>query len=226
MQNKILKSFLLIGLLGTSNLTLGQNVKVLANEKITATISNVGLNRIANPPYQIIQVTGDDSKYRLKSDNDGANIYLIPTVKKGEHIELILKNNIGQSIDLNLEVVNTKGQSLIIDSKLSDANNHSRSELAQMMASMKNGQADKYYVRNVNKELSPLENLQVTQTHLYKWRNLVGGVFLITNNTKTVLSVNVESLQKRFINVQTYWLEQSYLNPKEKTRVFILQREY
>lgn len=223
MQNKILKITILIGLLLLQNTALAKTIKAQADAKINAKISNSGLNRISNPPYQIIQVTGDDNKYRLKSDNDGANIYLIPMVKTGEYIELILKNNIGQSHHLNLEVAHIKGQSLSIDSKSSNPST-ATGELAQMLASMKENIAGKYYVKRLTKEFIPFEKLQVAQTHLYKWKDIVGGVFEISNKTKASLPLNIELLQKRFINVVAYWAEQSYLNPNEKTRIFIIQR--
>ena len=223
MENKILKTTILIGLLVLQNNALAQTVKAPIDDKINAKISATGLNRISNPPYQIIQVTGDDTKYSLKSDDDGANIYLMPIVKRGEHIELILKNNIGQSHDLVLEVAHIKGQSLVIDSKSSNSTT-APNDLVPMFTAMKENLAGKYYVKNLKKELAPLGQLQVMQTQLYKWKDISGGVFEIANKTKTFLPLDIELLQKRFINVEAYWTEQSYLNPREKTRVFIIQR--
>lgn len=87
------------------------------NEKLFAKVSKTGLNRISNSPYQIVQITGDESRYRLKCDDDGMNIYLMPLVEIGEKIEISIKNNMGFVFDMELEVANIRGQTICIDSQ-------------------------------------------------------------------------------------------------------------
>lgn len=154
-------------------------------EKLKIKISKAGLNRISNPPYKIVQVTGDDSKFRLKYDDDGTNIYFMPIVPVGESCEISIKNNAGFVQDVELIVNNIKGRSVIIDSKTtSKLENLQLSNISEMLRAMRDDKEDRFYVQTRRQKLDNFDSLKVMQKKIYKYKNLVGGVFEIKNPTK------------------------------------------
>jgi hypothetical protein len=64
--HKILKLIIYYGLFFYGHIASGKTYQAQDNEPLQIKISKTGLNRISNPPYKIMQVTGDDSKFRLK----------------------------------------------------------------------------------------------------------------------------------------------------------------
>jgi len=74
-MSKILKQIITSCLLFFCTIASAETYQAQTSEPLQIKISKSGLNRISNPPYKITQVTGDDSKFRLKYDEDGANIY-------------------------------------------------------------------------------------------------------------------------------------------------------
>jgi hypothetical protein len=195
------------------------------SKRLTVSISKSGLNRISNPPYQITQVTGDDSKYRLKHDEDGANIYLMPLVKVGEYIEVSVKNNIGDVQDLELKIDNIKGQVVIIDgSSAQNVQNLQRENITEMMQAMRQGRSGKFYLQKVKTPSYQFGSIQVRQNKLYKWKNLVGGVFEISNKTKSTQEFEFNSFLKSFQNVKTSFISKHKLLPKESGVIFVVQQ--
>jgi hypothetical protein len=74
---------LLLVLSGLTDIALAANFKLNSEDRIKTQISKSGLNRITMLPYRITQVTGDESKYKLKFDEDGGNIYIMPIGQTG-----------------------------------------------------------------------------------------------------------------------------------------------
>lgn len=189
-------------------------------------VSKMGLNRISNFPYRIVQVTGDENAYRLKSDDDGANIYLHPLKNVGEKIEISIKNNIGTSYDLELEVANTKGQIINLQTQGTDNSVFLflKSDLEQMLKCMKQERHGKFYVKNSKTKLAQIGNLSAAQEKIYKWKDLSGGVFIVTNLGKKVEELNLKAFTSRFDNVLTSFSAKTHLMPLASTKVFIIQK--
>jgi hypothetical protein len=130
----------------------GVTLKAQHDGRLKSRISKSGLNRITNHPYRIVQVTGDESKYRMKHDEDGENVFLMPLGKVGDRIEISLKYNIGTVHDLELEVAAIKGQSINIDSlnvSKTDYRDQLRQDLSEMLSAMSSSQKGKLYVQQV-----------------------------------------------------------------------------
>lgn len=223
-----MSSYLIIAVLTSllvSSTSLASVIKANEPERIVHKISKSGLNRITNPPYTIAQVTGDEGSYKLKYDEDGQNIYLIPLLKVGEKIELSLKNNSGFVQDLELEVANISGQTIYIDGYKSPAfsSENLKSNLSLMLKAMKHNKTDKFYVQNINNKLGVIDGLELLQTKLYRWENLKGGVFLIKNNTKKNYVLDLKKLEAKFDNVLVSYIDNLTIAPKEIRRIFIIQ---
>jgi len=225
-MNKYLTSSVAITLLCSASFALAQKYQAVPDGRLTAKVSKSGLNRISNWPYQIVQVTGDDSTFRLKSDEDGKNIYLMPLRPVGDKIEISIKNNAGFVQDLELEVAAIKGQSIAIDSnKIHNVSKTLQQQiLSQMLQAMRSSKGGKFYVQNTKKGLDSIDNLAVVQTKLYKWQDLVGGVFVVTNNTKLEQSINVAQFIKRFDHVLTSFVTSESLAPKQSSHIFVIQK--
>lgn len=228
-MNKVIKNKIIAGVvflaLSWTQIASATTLKAKEDEKIAAKISKTGLNRISNPPYQITQVTGDESKFRLKFDSDGSNIYLMPLVSVGEKIEISIRNNVGFVQDMELEVANVKGQVIHIDSKLqSKAELTDKKDIIQMLKAMKLEKAGKFYIQDTAITLAAVGKLEVVQTKLIKWQDLVGGVFKVSNKTRESQILELERFIGRFDNPVASFADKMLLAPKETGRVFIIQR--
>ena len=225
-MNKYLISSVAITLLCSASFALAQKYQAVPDGRLTAKVSKSGLNRISNWPYQIVQVTGDDSSFRLKSDEDGKNIYLMPLGNVGDKIEISIKNNAGFVQDLELEVAAIKGQSIAIDNnKIHNVSKKLQQQiLSQMLQAMRSFEVGKFYVQNTKKTLDSIDNLSVVQTKLYKWQDLVGGIFVVTNNTPAAQSVNIARFIKRFDHVLTSFVTSEKLAPKQSGHIFVIQK--
>ena len=225
-MNKYLISSVAITLLCSASFALAQKYQAVPDGRLTAKVSKSGLNRISNWPYQIVQVTGDDSAFRLKSDEDGKNIYLMPLRPVGDKIEISIKNNAGFVQDLELEVAAIKGQSIAVDSnKIHNVSKTLQQQtLRQMLQAMRSFAVDKFYVQNTKKALDSIHNIDVVQTKLYKWQDLIGGVFVVNNNTSLEQTIDLPSFVKRFDNVLTSFVTSEKLVPKQSGHIFVIQK--
>jgi hypothetical protein len=225
-MNKYLTSSVAIALICSANFVLAQKYQAVPDGRLMAKVSKSGLNRISNWPYQIVQVTGDDSTFRLKSDEDGKNIYLMPLGDEGDKIEISIKNNAGFVQDLELEVAFIKGQSIQIDSN----NIHNVSKtlqqqtLSQMLKAMSFGEIGKFYVQNTKKALDNIHNIDVVQTKLYKWQDLIGGVFVVNNITGLEQTIDLPGFVKRFDHVLASFATNEKLAPNQTGNIFIIQK--
>jgi hypothetical protein len=195
-----------------------------SDAKLSLKISKSGLNRISNPPYKITQLTGDESKFRIKYDEDGSNIYFMPLVKVGDVIEVSIKNNIGHIQDLEFTIDNIKGKSIVIDGKANlNMDKMQKSNVAQMLRAMKDNVDSKFYVQKANQNLGSINNLQVKQTKIYRYKELAGGVFELKNNTKREIALNNREFAKRFDKVKSFYPETSIIRPKQTSTLLIVQ---
>lgn len=222
--NRIALCFLLFCAFST-NLANAEIYQFKEGEKLKIKISKTGLNRISNPPYKIVQVTGDDSKFRLKYDDDGTNIYFMPMIPMGETCEISIKNNAGFVQDVELIVSNIKGRSIIIDSKTtSKLENLQLSNVSQMLRAMRDDLEGKFYVQIRRQKLDNLDSLKVTQEKIYKYKNLVGGVFEIKNPTNKEAALNLAKFANRFDNVKASYSNISSIPPRKVATILIVQK--
>ena len=167
-------------------------------------MSSYCLNRITVDPYRILQVTGDDNKYKLRYDHDGQNIYISPTVKVGEKIESSIKTKSGLMQDVVLEVAFIPAQTVFINAKSQYASSHSLPEADKMLKDMISGFKDnKYHIRAVNRPLPTYLNalsIRFNQTESEKYDKCVGAVKDVHNDSKSMFElkeVDIMSLFKR-----------------------------
>jgi len=223
---KAMKALALAYILGLASVNASANIiRYTPNEVKEVSVSKGGLNRITYSPYKIIQVTGDESKYRIKYDEDGSSIYLMPLVSVGETIEVSIKNNAGQVQDLHLKVEKKKGSSFVIDGTyLPIKEKEGRVVASKMLRAMKDKKVDIFYVQEHKQELDRVGSLGVKQIRTYQYKNLRGGVFVITNPTREKQSFNKNEFNKRFRNIIASYPEDITVQPKCSAVFYLVQK--
>lgn len=202
-----------------------ETIRYTPNKVMELLVSKGGLNRITYSPYKIIQVTGDEGKYRIKYDEDGSSIYLMPLVDVGEIIEVSLRNNAGQVQDLHLKVANKKGSSLVIDGAYVPASQKANKDIAaNMLRVMKDNQQGIFYVQKHKQGLGNINGLNITQIRTYQYKNIKGGVFAISNITREKQIFSKDEFNKRFSNVIASYPANITVKPKRTALFYLVQK--
>lgn len=219
-----IKTIAVTSILSTASVN-AETIRYTPNKVMELSVSKGGLNRITYSPYKIIQVTGDEGKYRIKYDEDGSSIYLMPLVDVGEVIEVSLRNNAGQVQDLHLKVANKKGSSLVIDGAYMPASEKANKDIAaKMLRAMKDNQHGIFYVQKHKQGLGNINGLNITQIRTYQYKNIKGGVFAISNITRDKQIFSKEDFNKKFSNVIASYPENITVKPKRTALFYLVQK--
>ena len=195
-----------------------------AGSIIKGEISKTGLNRISNPPYKITQVTGDESKYRLKHDEDGLNIYIMPLCEVGKDIEISIRNNAGFVQDLLLRVSDTKGRVIVIEGgRVNNPEQFRTSILSRMLRAMKDDVADIFYVQSGLSQISDTGGLKAKQIKTYQYKNLRGGIFELWNPTREIVNFSGKIFAGGFDKVIGVYPDEVAIMPRGKVKVMLVQ---
>ena len=202
----------------------GDAYQYSAGSIIKGEISKTGLNRISNPPYKITQVTGDESKYRLKHDEDGLNIYIMPLCEVGKDIEISIRNNAGFVQDLLLRVSDTKGRVIVIEGgRVNNPEQLRTSILSRMLRAMKDDVADIFYVQSGLLQISDTGGLKAKQIKTYQYKNLRGGIFELQNPTREIVNFSGKIFAQGFDKVIGVYPDELAIMPREKVKVMLVQ---
>lgn len=222
--NKLLRFIACLVIICQIGIGKGDVYQYTTGSIIKGEISKKGLNRLSNPPYKITQVTGDESKYRLKHDEDGLNIYIMPLCDVGEDIEISIRNNAGHVQDLLLRVSDTKGRVIVIDGHC--ANNLEQlqtSILSRMLRAMKDDVADIFYVQSGLSQISDTGGLKAKQIKTYQYKNLRGGIFELQNTTREIVNFSGKIFARDFDKVIGVYPDEVAIMPREKVKVMLVQ---
>ena len=205
---------------------LAANFKLNSASRIKAQISKSGLNRISMLPHRITQVTGDESKYKLKYDEDGSNIYIMPVGKIGETIELSIKSTGNLVQDMSLEVANIAGRTIILeqDQSAEYVTEIIMNEAKLMLKSMMDGRKGKYYILD-NEQIIPNKlGLNIKQVKIYRWSNISGAIIEIENNSKSPITISEDKIAYLYRSVLMTAIEgmDSTISSKSKVRAYIV----
>lgn len=218
---RLISCFLIICQVGIGK---GDVYQYSAGSIIKGEISKTGLNRISNPPYKITQVTGDESKYRLKHDEDGLNIYIMPLCEVGKDIEISIRNNAGFVQDLLLRVSDTKGRVIVIEGgRVNNPEQLRTSILSRMLRAMKDDVADIFYVQSGLLQISDTGGLKAKQIKTYQYKNLRGGIFELQNPTWEIVNFSGKIFAQGFDKVIGVYPDELAIMPREKVKVMLVQ---
>lgn len=209
-----------------SDSSFANNFELEPKTRQTLNISKSGINRITMLPHRILQVTGDEGKYKLNMDEDGSNIYIMPIAKIGEKIELSIKTSTNHTEDLGLFISDEPGKTLHLKHKSSLKNQilSQLSEVKKMLRSMKEGEVDKYYVKDTNRVVKLRRGIRVNQIKSYRYGDLVGAVLEVKNQTGRDIKLYEGDFINLFKNSKAVTFEHAYslLPPQSDMKVFIV----
>ena len=89
---------------------------------------------------------------------------------------------------------------------------------------MKDNVHGKLYVQKTKQKLKDIGMLTVEQSKIYKYKNLVGGVFTVSNPTKNSITLDVSSFAKGFDNVKSSYPDLAVILPKQTITVLVVQK--
>ena len=209
-----------------SEIAVAANFKLNSQSRIKTQISKSGLNRITMLPHRITQVTGDESKYKLKFDEDGSNIYIMPTGKIGETIELSIKSSTNLVQDMLLEVADIAGRSIYLqqDNSTEKSGKLINAEIKSMLRSMRSGEKGKYYVQASNRIIASKLGLDIRQVQTYRWAGLVGAVIEIENKSKVKVNISEQDIAALYQQVRAVSIDGifSSIAGKSKIRAYVI----
>ena len=227
MQLKKSKHILLLvifSLLG--EVAVAANFKLNSQNRIKTQISKSGLNRITMLPHRIIQVTGDESKYKLKFDEDGSNIYIMPTGKVGETIELSIKSSANLVQDMLLEVAGIAGRSISLqhDNSTDEGGKLINFEIKSMLRSMMSREKGKYYMQASNRAIANKLGLEIRQVQTYRLGNMTGAVINIENKSKLPVNISEQDIASLYQKVRAVSIGGIYpfIAAKSKMRAYVI----
>jgi len=227
MQLKKSKHILLLvifSLLG--EVAVAANFKLNSQNRIKTQISKSGLNRITMLPHRITQVTGDESKYKLKFDKDGSNIYIMPTGKVGETIELSIKSTTNLVQDMLLEVAGIAGRSICLQHYNHTDKNSGliNSEIKSMLRSMMSREKGKYYMQASNRAIANKLDLEIRQVQTYRWGNMIGAVIDIENKSNLPVNISEQDIAALYQRVRAVSIDGifSSIAGKSKIRAYVI----
>lgn len=207
---------------GLSSKIFAANFTINTESRISALISKAGVNRITMLPHRILQVTGDKSKYKIESDEDGGNVYIMPLVNVDEEIEISIKASGDLVQDMLLQVKNIKGQSIKLhqDNDAEYSSGFSMDEAKLMMKNMRDQEIGKYYVLDENRPIkintntktntktkTKLAKLDLKQIKTYRWGNITGAVLELINETRCPVSIDKYALSNLYRNIKIIAIE-------------------
>jgi hypothetical protein len=217
---------LLVTFVLLSEVAVAANFKLNSQSRIKTQISKSGLNRITMLPHRITQVTGDESKYKLKFDEDGSNIYIMPTGKIGETIELSIKSSTNLVQDMLLEVADIAGRSIYLqqDNSTDKTGKLINSEIKSMLRSMRSGEKGKYYMQISNRTIANKLGLDIRQMQTYRWGNIVGAVIEIENKSKLPVNISEQDIAALYQKVRAVSIDGIYpsIGAKSKIRAYVI----
>jgi len=209
-----------------SEMAMAANFKLNSQSRIKTQISKSGLNRITMLPHRIIQVTGDESKYKLKFDEDGSNIYIMPTGKIGETIELSIKSTTNLVQDMLLEVAGINGRSIYLqqDNGTEESGKLINTEIKSMLRSMRSGEKGKYYVQASNRAISNKLGLDIRQVQTYRWGNMIGAVIEIKNKSIIPVKISEQDIATLYQKVRAVSIDGifSWIEGKSNIRAYVI----
>jgi|GEM_PF-3402263 len=238
----ITKIIVIITICFASNLSLAaQDFEYIAGNKIKAYISSSKLNRIEFGKAGTGQIIGDDSKYKIITDNRAQNIFLLPKVPANQTLELALVSFSGNVADLVLETRDVEGQVIrISDSVAGNRNNQhwqlavtaqeqaQNQEIIQMIRSMIADREDKYYLIQVKRKIDHLKamGLSIEQDRIYRFGKLIGARLKVSNRkSKEAVYLKESDFSNIFDSPLATCIEKRLLPPKTRGFVWIVTKE-
>lgn len=206
-------------------------IELAIEKKIEAVVGANVANRIEVKDEDLLEVTGDESKYQLKWNKNHRSIYLLPKAEVGEVIELSLMLASGEVQDLRLTIGDVLARTIVLKRKDGAVKKFygvkEQQEMASLLRVMINDRnsENKYWVKAEKIKLMASKTQQMTQIKEYKYGKLKGQVIEIENKGKEPLIVREEEIKTIIPDAELMRFSKRIIAPKEKARLFVVSKE-
>ena len=226
---------------GTAALGL-QQYQTDGFKRIRAFISYGLQNRFQVQGRKIREVIGQGFLYSINSDESGNHVFITPVAAKGEMIDLTFICDNDKAIDLSLQVLEGRSQSILINEKLPVTENSSKEvacnheqEIAavHLLKMMIKDRKSRYDVETLSKSIpntltrEDISSLSFVIDRRYGWakNNLKGLRVVIKNHGLGSIRLSREIMNDLFEDVRSVHVAPAELSGGESAFAYIIRED-
>lgn len=185
-----------------------EEVMIVYGHENHINISSNHVNRLSFGKRYIKAIVADENKYSAILQNNNSESFISAKIEAPAiiHLSFILVN--GEVIDVAAKVIDKDEPSIINFVFLAESQEYLVAEIEQMLHSMRQGNADKYYVKHVSNGFDCDLDLNLTEKARYQYENLHGVIIEVRDHKKQLDELQVidqenikRLLQSKYINV-------------------------
>ena len=193
--------------------------------KTIETVIGAGeLNRIQVKGNEVLEVVGNENKYRLYWSSDWHNLFIVPKTEAGETIDVSLILGGGLAQDVRFTVSDTTGRTIFITNSVAKTAYDRDREASLMIGAMQEGIKGKYYVTELKRTVFKDKFLYVKQLQSWRYKDLTGAVLEVKNRQGGRVSLGENKFRHLFKNVIAVNIETPLLAKWGASRVFVITR--
>ena len=227
---------------GTAALGL-QQYETDGFKRIRAFISYGLQNRFQVQGRKIREVIGQGFLYSINSDESGNHVFIMPAAAKGEMIDLTFICDNDKAIDLSLQVLEGRSQSILINEKELPVTENSSKEVAcnheqeiaavHLLKMMIKDRKSRYDVEILNKSVpgtltgEDTSGLSFIIDRRYSWakNNLKGLRVVIKNHGLGSIRLSREIMNDLFEDVKSVHIAPAELSGGESAFAYIIRED-
>jgi hypothetical protein len=225
---------------GTAALGL-QQYETDGPARIRALVSYGLQNRFQVQGRKIREVIGQGFLYSINSDESGNHVFITPVAAKGEMIDLTFICDNDKAIDLSLQVLEGRSQSILINEKELPVTENSSKEVAcnheqeiaavHLLKMMIKDRKSRYDVEIFNKSVpntltrEDTSSLSFVIDRRYGWakNNLKGLRVVIKNHGLGSIRLSREIMNDLFEDVKSVHIAPAYLRGGESAFAYVIR---
>ena len=210
-------------------------------KRIRAFISYGLQNRFQVQERKIREVIGQGFLYSINSDESGNHVFITPVAAKGEMIDLTFICDNDKAIDLSLQVLEARSQSILINEKelpvtensgqVLDGNHEQEIAAVHLLKMMIKDRKSRYDVEIFNKSVPNTLNQQDTSglsfviDRRYGWakNNLKGLRVVIKNHGLGSIRLSREIMNDLFEDVKSVHIAPAELSGGESAFAYVIR---
>ena len=210
-------------------------------KRIRAFISYGLQNRFQVQERKIREVIGQGFLYSINSDESGNHVFITPVAAKGEMIDLTFICDNDKAIDLSLQVLEARSQSILINEKelpvtensgqVLDGNHEQEIAAVHLLKMMIKDRKSRYDVEIFNKSVpntltrEDTSSLSFVIDRRYGWakNNLKGLRVVIKNHGLGSIRLSREIMNDLFEDVKSIHIAPAYLRGGESAFAYVIR---
>lgn len=227
---------------GTAALGL-QQYETDRSARIRAVVSYGLQNRFQVQGRKIREVIGQGFLYSINSDESGNHVFITPVAAKGEMIDLTFICDNDKAIDLSLQVLEGRSQSILINEKELPVTENSSKEVAcnheqeiaavHLLKMMIKDRKSRYDVETLSKSVpntltrEDTSSLSFIIDRRYGWakNNLKGLRVVIKNHGLVSIQLSREIMNDLFEDVKSVHIAPAYVRGGESAFAYVIRED-